>query len=62
MNRRYEHVRCLLPFGWPADRRAWLQVKSNVAYYTMLTKVYKELMILGFIGFCVTIVFIPEAG
>ena len=53
-------MRCLLPFGWPADRRAWLQVKSNVAYYTMLTKVYKELMILGFIGFCV--IMLKEQG
>ena len=30
-----------------------MQLKGNKAHYEMLTKVYKELMILGFIGFCV---------
>ena len=31
----------------------WLQLEGNKAYSEMLTKIYKELMILGFIAFAV---------
>ena len=46
-------------YGWLGSL---IQFEDNVAHKEMLTKVYKELMILGFIAFAVGMRIIPTAA